>query len=1353
MGVVWRAQQEHPIRRIVAVKVVKPGGDSRQVLSRFESERQSLALLNHPNIATVFDAGVSSDGRPYFVMEYVAGSSITTFADQHALAIPARLELFMQVCEGVQHAHQKGLLHRDLKPSNILVTDQDGRAVVKIIDFGIAKAMGPRVAAETVETQMGILLGTPEYMSPEQAGLSEAHVDTRTDIYSLGVLLYELLVGARPFDARELRRNAIVEMLRVIREEEPPRLTARLTSQSDAEIHEIARRRLTEPRTLVRQLRGDLEWITNRALEKEPTRRYPSASELRLDLRRHLSNEPVLAGPPDLRYRLAKLARKHRTGAIAAGLVLAAVFVGAVVSTALWISADRARRENRERLKTLHVATGLQLATDGEDLKALPWLVRALQLEEGGQRAEESHRIRIRHVLDRSPSLVRLWHHADIAGAYLSPDRTSLATWDRQGTVKVWDPLRGVEVGPPLAHAVPLVDVRLWQTIVVTADERGVIRVWNARTGAEALPSLTHEGGLQFVRVSGAANRLLSADRRGGIRLWALDSGRLVAMLQLKGPPTVAEFLDGGYTAAAGDVGGSLLMIDSATGKTRFEVPHVREVVNVAPAANNRLFTATGDGVIRLWNVPAATIVFESAMMMASGIREARAPTQRPVAFACGARGGAVVRLERALPPQPLSEHGNCTSLDVSDDGLLVALGYGDGSLRAWRTNTAEFASGPSHAAGVVLTRFLGESRLLLSVDGAGVVRLWDLGAAAAGPTLSSTYSYASIFSPDGRHIGLANGSTFGPSIGAAAVIDAASGEAMLPPLRHGGVVRSIAFSPDGRSIATGSNNGTARIWDRATGEPAANEMAPTGRPIELFYSADGERLLALEADQEPIPASLWDSETGRRIASLPETGAVYVASFSPDGKHVQTVTRPAGRVQVWRTSDGQPVNGADWAPFDTAAFRSNTEVVMVGAQSIEVRALDGKAIATYPAGVRDAESVSVTTDGATFVVGTASGTTHVFTLSDSLARPYPPLRLPGPSVAAELSYDNRWVLGVSFQRQMRVWSVQTGEPITPQRMLSTALPLSAAFSPTGPSFLVSGPGAQRWDLHPDLSSIDMLEKLAQLFSGHELTGSDLGPLPANRLIALAEDRELASAISASDPRNWQWMVAQEHLTRRNWGAAEPVLATLTADPRAIWEMHAAHGHALAELGRWAESAEAFGKALARRPDWTELIYYEALARAGGGDAGAIDAACTAALQKFGATRNPDRAHWLAGLCALATGQDDGRSARVRDLAQIAAAIEPDLERFVTVYATALLRANDPSRAAAVIEQVLKRPVAGPRGAETLLVYALIQRGLRHSNASSRTLARYEASPLRATMPWHRRLEAETWLRAFRAGQ
>ena len=1351
MGIVWRAQQEDPIRRIVAVKVVKPGADSRQVLSRFESERQSLAVLNHPNVAMVFDAGVTPDGRPYFVMEYVPGSAITSFADERSLPISARLALFLQVCQGVEHAHQKGLLHRDLKPTNILVTDQSGSAVVKIIDFGIAKAVGPHVTDQAVETQAGVLLGTPEYMSPEQAGLTQAVVDTRTDVYSLGLVLYELLIGALPFDAGDLRRKAVFEMLRVIREEEPPRLALRLTSRGDAAIREAGRHRITEPRTLFRQLRGDLEWITSRALEKEPARRYPSASELGADVRRHLAHEPVVAGPPDFRYRLRKLARRHRGIAVAASVAAATLIVSAVVSTVLWINADRARQENRERLKTLHVMTGLQLATDGEDLKALPWLVRALQLEEGGATAEELHRIRIRHILDHSPYPLRLWYHANLVGACLGADRRTLATWDRDGTVKVWDARRGEAIGPPLVHGVPLVDVQLSESTVVTADARGTIRVWDARAARERLPPLTHEGGLQSVRISVPANRLLSSDEQGGIRLWALDSGRLVSASHQKRPLTFAEFLEGDETFATAAIGGSLVIADSRTGTTLYSVPHPDDVVRAAPAGPGRLFTGTADGLLRMWNVPAGTMTFESTGTIANGIVDARSVPQGSAGFACGPDGGAIVSVGRAIPPQRLSAHVNCTSLDVSGDGVLVALAYGDGGVRTWRSNAQEYALGLPHTAGVLLTRFLAESRHLLSIDNAGVIRVWELSAAAPEPTASGAYAYASAISLDGRHVGMATGSTFPPYLGTASVIDFMSGEAVLPPLRHGGDVRSIAFSPDGRSIATGANDGTARFWDRNTGEPAANRPTPSGRPIRLAYSPGGERLLALEAGPyTPLAASLWDSTTGRQIASLPETGAVYSAGFSPDGRHLFTVTRPAGRVQVWRASDGGPVTEANWVSFDAAAFRSNDELVIVGAQSIEIRRLDGRAIATYPAGVRDAEGIHVTSDGTTFIVGTAAGASHVFLFGDSLAPRFPPWRLPGEIAAAALSHDGRWFLGVSSQRQMRVWSVHTGEPVTPLRSLHR-LPLSASFSPSGSSYEVGGLGVRH--LRADLRSGSVLDKVAQLFSAHEVVGTDLAALAVERLIELADDGELARSIVPPEDRNWRWMVASAYLAGRNWAAAEPALASLATDAGATWEVLAAHGHALAELGRWIESAAAFTKARDRRPDSTELIYYEALARSAGGDTGAVEAGCRAALQRFGQTRNPDRAHWLAALCVLARALDDASRTRVRDLAGIAADLEPELERFVSVHAAALLRANDPLRATAAIEAVLERPVVAERTPDTLLVYALAQRARGRSAAASQSIAAFERAPSRPFMSWYRRLEAETRLLELRPGK
>jgi len=326
----------------VALKVIKAGMDTKQVIGRFEAERQALALMDHPAIAKVYEAGETPRRLPYFAMEYVAGEAITTYCDRQRLTTQERLDLLRQVCEGVQHAHQKGVIHRDLKPSNVLVTIQDGKPVPKIIDFGVAKATAQRLTEKTLFTELGVLIGTPEYVSPEQAEMTGLDVDTRTDVYALGVMLYELLTGALPFESKELREAGYEEIRRRIREVDPPRPSTRVRTLG-ARSTEAAKNRGTEPGKLVSRLKGDLDWIVMKALEKDRTRRYGSPSELAADIGRHLGYEPVLAGPPSTTYRAGKFVRRHRFGVAIACVAVAGLLAFGVVMGA------QARKIARER--------------------------------------------------------------------------------------------------------------------------------------------------------------------------------------------------------------------------------------------------------------------------------------------------------------------------------------------------------------------------------------------------------------------------------------------------------------------------------------------------------------------------------------------------------------------------------------------------------------------------------------------------------------------------------------------------------------------------------------------------------------------------------------------------------------------------------------------------------------------------------------------------------------------------------------------------------------------------------------------------------------------------------------------
>jgi serine/threonine protein kinase len=353
-GVVYMAEQEEPIRRKVALKVIKLGMDTKQVIARFEAERQALALMDHPNIAKVLDAGATDTGRPYFVMELVRGIRITEYCDQNQLPTAERLKLFTQVCQAIQHAHQKGIIHRDIKPSNILVTVNDGVPVPKVIDFGIAKATQGRLTDHTLFTAFEQFLGTPAYMSPEQAMMTSLDIDTRSDIYSLGVLLYELLTGQTPFDQKELLAAGLDAMRRTIREKEPPKPSTRLSTMLNAELMSVAQHQRAEPSRLLHTMRGDLDWIVMKALEKDRARRYETANGLALDIRRHLDNEPIEARPPGNFYRFQKSVRRNKLAFGSAATIALALLIGLAVSVEMGLKA------RREAAKSRHVAQFLE---------------------------------------------------------------------------------------------------------------------------------------------------------------------------------------------------------------------------------------------------------------------------------------------------------------------------------------------------------------------------------------------------------------------------------------------------------------------------------------------------------------------------------------------------------------------------------------------------------------------------------------------------------------------------------------------------------------------------------------------------------------------------------------------------------------------------------------------------------------------------------------------------------------------------------------------------------------------------------------------------------------------------------
>ena len=641
MAVVYMAEQEQPVRRRVALKIIKLGMDTRQVIARFEAERQALALMYHPHIAKVLYAGTTETGRPYFVMELVQGRSITEYCDQNNLSTKERLDLFIQSCNAVQHAHQKGIIHRDIKPSNVMVTMHDGKPMPKIIDFGIAKATNQRLTEKTLFTRYAHIIGTPAYMSPEQAELSDRDVDTRSDIYSLGILLYELLTGTTPFSEEELRKVGYIEMTRIIRKQEPLRPSTRLTQMQLKSPHQIKNQKL--------EIANDLDWIVMKSLDKERTRRYDTASALALDVARHLSNEPVIARPPSALYQLHKAWRRNKVIYAAGCMVVASLVIG--ISLSLWQARIAKEGEHKQRLTAY--ASDMRVAQE--------------------------------HLREYNLGKV-----LELLNRYLP----------RPGQKD----LRGIA----------------WRYL------------WQASKGDE-IHTFTHESMVRNISLCANGTRLASLSMSGKIRLFDVDSRRLLREQdggsKLHQAQSVALSPDGQLLAA--DEQGTLRVRNADNGKLILEQKHVVAPLSFSPDA--RYLAGVTEAGLRIWNTTDWTgrLLGEPLVIKVTQFRSLTFTPDSSRVILSPTRFASKSKVMVYNLSDDTAE-GELTGLDgpcgISTDGSIVAAGAWDGHVCVWDLATQNVIKKFKAHTGLVFAVALSPDGKTLATGGNDqVIRLWDM--------------------------------------------------------------------------------------------------------------------------------------------------------------------------------------------------------------------------------------------------------------------------------------------------------------------------------------------------------------------------------------------------------------------------------------------------------------------------------------------------------------------------------------------------------------------------------------------------------------------------------------------------
>ena len=997
-GMVYLAEEEHPIRRLAALKVVKPGMDTKQVIARFETERQALAMLDHPNIARVFDAGATEVGRPYFAMEYVKGIPITEYCDKYRLGTEERLRLFIPLCQAIQHAHHKGIIHRDIKPSNALVMLHDEKPIPKIIDFGVAKALNQRLTERTLVTEQGQFIGTPEYTSPEQAELTGLDVDTRTDIYSLGVLLYELLAGCTPFDPQNLRSKGYAEMQRIICEQEPVRPSAKLTTLS-ARLEDVARHRSATTEQLRKSVRGDLDWIVMKALEKDRTRRYETADGLAMDVAHHLSNEPVLARPPSKLYRFQKLVRRNKGLFAAVAAVAVALVLGVLASTWQAVRATDAKRSEKHlreqaqakelAMRQLAYASDMSLA---QQALAMNDLGRARQLLEGHRPEPGEVDLRgweWRYLWQecRSDALGELCRYPNSAySVAYSPDGKMLAVAGVvQEFVDIWDVPGRRRIANLQPKEGSLVAFSPRGDLLATGAGKQ-IRLW--RTGTwDLVHQIPLADNVLVLRFSPDGTRLAGLSIPDELTVWEVDQWAIVHRtrgLKLLSYWGTLDFSPDGKALVIGDLGHHLQVFDVTSGNTKLSIPeaHSEGITSVA------------------WS-----------------------PSGSVIASGSGFSGGPIQLWDAASgkPLGPLEGHTSwICELIFSTDGQRLYSASGDQTIRIWDVEQRRCLAtlrGSSHEVyGLALSP---DGTTLASVCKDGVVAFWSAlpRPEEEQPRVKVLGKFAwPAFAPDCRVLAV-------PRAGAVSLLDLATFEEIehLGALGTDGVY-IVAYSPDGSLLASGSVSGKIRVWSCAE-RRLLRELAGHKDPIfGLYFRPDGTRLLSIDVKGNAI---WWDTlrwQAGQTFV-VEFTGGVAV---SPDARLLAIGGADVLRWFSAETGDLLATTTGPPYPAVRVAFSADSSQVAGVSEYGTVALWDPSSfqwITAFKGHMQGALGAAFSSDGRRLATGGGTDRDAIKLWDLSTHREL--MTLPGQGslfLVVAFSRDGRWLAACSYKGNLHLW-------------------------------------------------------------------------------------------------------------------------------------------------------------------------------------------------------------------------------------------------------------------------------------------------------------------------------------------